>query len=926
MNLRRLFLRLTSWTRRAQDEERMTGEFEEHLALLTAENLRAGLSLDEARRQAVLKFGAVQAIRESYREERTLPLIDTLMQDTRYAMRRLRNSPVFTATTVLTLALGIGATTSIFTLVYAVLMKSLAVANPQELLRLGKESRCCFYGGFSQEGGFAIVSYPLYQYFRDHTEGFEQLAAFSASLPEFGIRRKGSAAPAQSLPGEYVSGNYFDMFGIRAYAGRTIVPSDDRPNVPAVAVMSYRLWRERYSSASSVIGSVFDLSGIPYTVVGIAPPEFFGDSLRPNPPDFFLPLSTEALNDGSNLRRPATHWLDLIGRMKPGVNAVSIQAEMRVELKQWLRSHWSEMSANERALLPEQTLFLSPGGAGITYMREQYERWLHVLMMASGFVLIIACANIANLMLVRGMERRRQLSLSMALGARASRIVRQALTESVLLSLFGGTAGLAIAYIATRLILQYVFPVEGAWSGVPIDASPSAAVLLFAFVVSLLTGIAFGMGPAWLATRVDPIEALRGANRSTARTGSSARKALVICQAALALILLSTSGLLTAALHKLENQDFGFDQDNRTVLNFDPRLAGYGPEKLPMLYQRIQDTFSTIPGVSAVALCIYSPLSGNNWNAEIWVDGRPVPGPKDDIDSSWERVSAGYLDVIGNRVIAGRGITKWDTANSENVAVVNQAFARKFFKNENPIGKYFGHADMEDSRDYKIVGITKDARYRDFGLEQPIYPFFVAPVAQHDHFKQPDSIDADISSHYLQNIVVVTKPGATVSFDRLRQALASVDPSLPVVWIHTLKQQVSDVFRQQRLIARLTSLFGVLSLILSCIGLYGVTAYNAGRRTGEIGVRMAMGADRAHVISLVLKGAFAVIMAGLLIGLPLTFVAGRLLGNQLYGVSPYDPVVTAIALVSLGFCALLASLVPAFRASLISPVEALRVE
>ena len=478
--LRRFVKRLISWAKTQPDAERLPAEIEEHLALQTAENVRVGLSPVEARRQAVLKFGALEAIREDYRDQQGLPFMETLVQDTRHVLRRLRNTPAFTITTVLTLALGIGATTSIFTLVYAVLLKSLAVANPEQLYRLGKGAHCCYLGGYSQDNEFSLVSYDLYKYFRDHTKGFAELAAFEADEPQFGVRRSSGSEPAQSYPGELVSGNYFVMFGITAYAGRMLTPRDDRPNAPPVAVMSYRSWQQEYGSDPSVIGSIFDIDEKPFTVVGITPPGFFGDRLRNNPPDFFLPLNAEPIiGDGGDLNEPDQGWLDLIGRIQPGVKRAALEAQMRVQLKQWLRSHWGEMSANDRAKFPEQTLYLRPGGAGITSMREQYEHWLQILMMASGFVLLIVCANVANLMLVRGLERRRQISLRMALGAQALRLVRQALTESILLSLLGGAAGLAIAFAGTSLILHFAFPTVSGMAGVPIHALPSTAVLLF---------------------------------------------------------------------------------------------------------------------------------------------------------------------------------------------------------------------------------------------------------------------------------------------------------------------------------------------------------------------------------------------------------------------------------------------------------------
>ncbi len=439
--LRRFIKRLNSWATRARDEERLRCEIEDHIARQTADNIRAGLPPIEARRQAALKFGGVETMKEGYRDRRGLPLLETLIQDTRYALRRLRMAPAFTIATIVTLALGIGATTSIFTLVHAVLLKSLPVANPAELYRLGREVRCCYLGGYSQDKEFSIVSYDLYKYLRDNTKGFSQLAAFPSVQHVFGIRRAGRAEAAQSYPGEFVSGNSFAMFGIAAYAGRALTAADDQPGAPPAAVMSYRLWQQRYGSDPTVIGSVFNMDDKPVTVVGIAPPGFFGDTLRSSPPDFFLPLNTEPyVQTASDLNKYDTHWLDLIGRIRPGMIPASVEAEMRVALRQWLLAHWSEMSADDRAKFPQQTLFLSPGGAGITSMRDQYEHWLRILMAVTGFVLLIVCANVANLMLVRGMEGRRQTSLSMALGARVSRVVRQPLIESILLAVFGGAA------------------------------------------------------------------------------------------------------------------------------------------------------------------------------------------------------------------------------------------------------------------------------------------------------------------------------------------------------------------------------------------------------------------------------------------------------------------------------------------------------
>jgi predicted permease len=920
--VRRFLRRLAWWATTRRDEDRLRAEIEEHIALQTADNIRAGMAPAEARRQAALKFGGVEAMKERYREQRGLPSLERLIQDTRYALRRLRLAPAFTASTVMTLALGIGATTSIFTLVYAVLLRSLPVSKPDQLYRLGKKSRCCYFGGYAEENEFSLVSYELYQRFRDHKHGFAELAAFSASQYGLAVRRTGRAETAQPYPGEFVSGNYFAMFGMGAYAGRTLTAQDDRPGAPPVAVMSYRLWQQRYGSDPSVVGSVFDLNGKPFTVVGIAPPEFFGDALRRTPPDFFVPLNTEPLFEG-DLYTPDNHWLDLIGRIRSGVAPATAEAEMRVVLKQWLRLHWSDMTANERAVFPRQTLYLMPGGGGITSMREFYEGWLRILMAVTGFVLLIVCANVANLTIVRGMERRRETSLSMALGAQSSRVVRQALTESILLSLCGGAAGVAIAYAGTQLVLRLAFPAMPGRAGVPISASPSTPVLLFAFGVSLIAGIVFGAAPAWIATSVDPIEALRGTGRGTTRSNSLVRKMLVVFQAALSLVLLSASGLLLEALRNLENQRFGFEQERRIVASIEPRLAGYRGDQLTPLFQRLQDTLARIPGIAGVALCTYSPLGGNNWGAGIRVDGHPEPGPKDENGASWDRVTPGYLGVTGNRILRGRDISEQDTATSRHVAVINEAFARKFFRGEDPMGKHFGQHGIGTEREYEVAGIAEHARYLNVRYDKPVEAFFFLPEPQHDIV---NGKDANPGSHFLRDIVIVTQPGANLSFGQVRQAIASVDPTLPIATVRTMSEQVSSQFTQQRLIARLTSFFGVLSLVLASIGLYGITAYNAERRTAEIGVRRALGASRGDVVRLVLRGAFVLILIGLGLGLPLTLAAARLLRTQLYGMGPYNFGVAAVSVVVLGLAALVASVVPALRASGISPAGALRAE
>src|SRR6267154_3541085 len=466
--------------------EDFSTELRAHLAL-EADRLREeGFDEVEAQRRAHLNLGNLMLQEERFYEASRWAWLDQLRQDIRYSIRQLRNAPAFTLTAALTLALGIGATTAIFTLIHAVLLKSLPVAHPEQLYVIGDAKHTGVYSGMAVD--WDIFSYDLYKHLRDHTEGFDELGAFQADPRRIGVRRTGDPHVAESHIAEYVSGNYFLTFGVRAFAGRAIEADDDRPGAAPVAMITYRTWQERYALDPSVLGATFNMNGTPVTIVGVTPAGYFGDALRSNPPDFWLPLAIEpVVNHGGWVNNPDLHWLYVMGRIKPGVDIKAMEARMQVGLRQWLSDRAGILGPVAAAQIPRQTLHLSRGGSGIGLMRASYSAGLELLMAISGFVLLIVCANLANLMLVRGMERRRQTSLSMALGAQASRLVRQALTESILLSLLGGAAGVIIAFAGTRFILHFAFPPLNGMAGIPIYASPSMPVLLFAFGVSLIT-------------------------------------------------------------------------------------------------------------------------------------------------------------------------------------------------------------------------------------------------------------------------------------------------------------------------------------------------------------------------------------------------------------------------------------------------------
>jgi predicted permease len=853
--------------------------------------------------------------------------MNQLLQDLRHTVRQLRKAPGFTLTAVVTLALGIGATTAIFTLVHAVLLKSLPVTRPDELWRIGKKVHCCNWGGYTQWEEFSLFNNELYHRFKDNTPQFEELAAFQGGAIDLGTRRSGSSDPAVTRTGQYVSGNFFSTFGVGPWMGRVLQPSDDREGAPPVAVMSYHAFKEKYNSDPSVVGSVFLFNNQPFTIVGVAPPGFFGPALKGwGLADMWLPLSAEYLLAGPRARmpQPDSNWLDIIGRVKPGTDPKALETQLRTELRQWQMSHYTDMSVQEKEYLPKQQMFLTPGGAGVTDMREQYQDALRILLIAAACVLLIACANLANLLLARGLRNRQQTSLRIALGASRGRLVRKALVESLLLGVVGGVAGLTVAYLGTSLVLKLAFTGPNTW--VPIKASPSIPVMLFALGVSLVTGVLFGIAPAWITSHSEPVEALRGANRSTMHGSRWSQKALVIGQAAVSLVLISAAVMLAQSLRNLEHQNFGFETEGRYMVSVDAFQAGYKPEQLDLLYRRIFAQLQQIPGVKSVAGATYAPMSGDSWNTGVWIQGQGEHHESEDHGATWTHVTPDFFRTLGNRIVNGRAIDERDRPGAPMAAVVNEAFVQKFLKGENPIGRHFGSGEMKHASDYEIVGVAADMRYVNSGFKDPNRPMYFLSAEQHTPYTKPTEIEMEKGAHYFQNLVIWA-PGKPEGLEmQVRKALARVDPNLPLLDFASYHEVLSRDFDQQDMIAKLTLIFGVLALGLAAIGLYGVTAYSVEQRTGEIGIRMALGAGRATVLGMVLRSAFVQVIIGLVIGIPAAIAAGRALTDQLYAVKPYDPLILSLAVLVLGFAALIAAAVPARRAVNIDPTEALRSE
>jgi predicted permease len=844
----------------------------------------------------------------------------------RYAIRQFRRSPVFTAAAVLTLALGIGGTTAIFTLVHAIMLQSLPASDPARLYRIGDGDDCCVEGGPQDRWG--LFSFSLYERLKAEAPEFEEVTAFQAGGARVSGRREGVDVAARPLRSEYVTGSYFTTLGIRPFSGRLFSAEDDRPSAPPVAVLSHHAWQIVYGADPMVVGTTLVVEGHPFTVVGVAPPGFFGETLQPDPPDLWLPLQQEPLVNGDRalLHQPISAWLRVIGRLRPGATVDGMAPRLTTVLRHWLQyeaGYPAEWMPDLVRLLPRQVLTVVPAGAGIGVMKEEYARSLQILLAVCGLVLLIACANVANLLLARAAARRGQTALRLALGATRRQIVTQALVESVLLALAGGLAGLAVAVGAARLLLALAFHSA---RFLPISVRPAPVVLLFAVGLSLLTGVVFGAAPAWFATRTDPMDALRSLRRVGGDRSSVARTALLVVQAALSVVLVAGATMLAKSLDNLGRQDFGFPVSERVTVSLNRPSATYTVPKLTALYREIEARLDRLPGVRGSGLALYNPLT-DNWGELILVAGHPSPKLNEEASASWDRVSASYLQTLGVPIVRGRYFGPADNESSAAVAIVNEAFVKRFFKHgEDPLGQHFGLDLPENAGTFEIVGVVRDAKFAGFALDRPARPMFYVPLAQNVPYGNPLMATLELQSHFVGGILLVTNASPGMLEPVLTRTLAELDPDLTIISARTLQQRVDLSFDQERAVASLAGLFGVVALILAAVGLYGVTAYTVAQRTGEMGIRMALGADRRSVTTLVLATAFKRVAMGLGLGLPLAVGAGRLLSAQLYGVSYWDPLALGLAVASLAACAFAAAIIPASRAAAVSPMSALRTE
>src|SRR5262245_50099303 len=928
MNWTNLWLRLRAlFGRRAADRD-LRDEVDFHIQMETRKNRLRGAGEAEARRQALLKFGSISRFEEECRDERRVHFLENIVRDFRYTLRMMRRSPGFTTVALTSLALGIGANAAIFTLMNAVFLKSLPVRDPSSLLLLGDARSQGVAASIS--GSVSAFSWDLYKHLRD-ANILESLAAFQSSdNTQASIRRAGwsSASPAVV---KLVSGNYFDVLGVNAAIGRTILPSDDSTSAPATAVVSYRYWKEKLDGNLSAVGSTIDINEKPVSIIGVAPEGFFGDTLKPDPPSFWRPVSSLETGgapanriDAGLVNNPDQHWLYLVGRLKSGDSITQAQVRLTAALQNWMLSReGSNVSADMLQIIKGTYVRLTHAGGGIGHMRRDYFATLWLLLGISALVLLITCANIANLILARGTARRAEGSVRHALGASRWRLVQQSLTESLTLAIAGGTLGLLVASTGARLLINLFF---GGANYVPIQTEPDVRVLVFTLVVSSLSALIFGVLPA-IRVSSDVAMTIRGTSASIKSSALSRRnfglgRTVIMAQVPLAIVGLAGSGSFTRSLGNLSGQRFGFDPANVLIVDVDPVVAGYKDDRLASLYDRIFSRLNAISGVSSASMSLYSPFKGCCWSFSIAVEGF-TPKENEDDGAMLNRVSPRYFETIGTRVLQGRSFDEHDTPTSRAVAVVNEAFVRLYIPDGKPIGKHFGIGDKSTRGDLEIVGVVDNAKYD--RPREAVRPMAFLPLLQLK--PGPGSINTgQYGSNFINAIEVRSTGNRTALAVEVRRVLAEIDPALVLFNMNTVSDNVRQALRQELVIASLAMFFGLLGLVLACVGLYGLTAYMIQRRTGEIGIRLALGADRGNVIGMVIRDALAQGIAGVLIGIPAAFIAVRLVASHLFGVGPTDLQDSVLAAGVLLLCIAIAAFLPAYRASRVDPAIALKYE
>src|SRR5215831_19141161 len=905
MDWLRIFVaRLRSVLGRKRLESDLEAEVNSHLEMLAEENIRAGMSPKEARRAARREFGGIEQTKESYRDRRGVPFLEALLQDLRYALRMFRRNPGFTAVVVLTLALGIGANTAIFSLMNAVLLQSLPVRNPSELVVVQYNDP---QSGRENED----FSYPMYQAFRDKNSVFS--GVFCRSGVDFNATYTGQSERAA---GEMVSGNYFDVLGVQPWIGRLFTQEDDRlPGAHPVAVLSYGYWQTRFGGDTAILGKEILLDTRPMTVIGVTPPDFYGTEIALSP-QIRVPMMMATVFKpvpANRLQSPRHRWLTIMARRMPGVTIARAQAASDVlyhqVLEEELNGLGSKVSEHDKQRALSSRIVLQNGRQGFTHLQAEMGRPLILLFGVTAIVLLVACANIANLLLARSAKRKKEVAVRLAIGAGPRRLIRQWLTESVLLALLGGAAGILLGVWLSQGLIRFLPASVRVALKVPMDAR----VLGFSLLASIATGLLFGLAPAIQISRSSVTAAMHdrvSLGSSESRT-FTLRSALVFAQVALSLPLLIGAGLFLHSLQNLRGINLGFVKENVFLANLNPSLNGYTTNRIRTLYGDLLARVRSLADVRAASLATSSPISGGWDQLSVKVEGYQS-SPDENMSPNAAVVSPGYFATLGIPFIAGRDFTEQDNTSRTNAVIVNQTFARYFFGNSSPIGKHMTTNDEPGAPlDMEIVGLVEDAKY--VRLNEKPRRHFYAALAQ-----APRLFDMTLQ--------VRTTGDPRRIADLIRGQVRELDPNLPIYAATTLQVQIDDSLTGERLTTWLSSAFGILATLLAALGLSGVVAFSVARRTQEVGVRVALGARPSDILRLILSQTALPVLLGLAVGLAGAFAVSRLLTGMLYEVRPSDPLTYAAASLLLGGVAALAAYWPARRAAKIDPVTALRFE
>jgi predicted permease len=888
--------RLAALLRHNQMNTDLEQEMRLHVELRAQQQAERGSELGEAHYIAQRMFGNTLQLKERSRDVWQWRPIEELSQDLRFAFRMMRRSPGFTAVAVVSLALGIGANTAIFSLLNAILLRPLPVRSPEQLVQFNR-----WFG--TQENSY--FPYPHFERFKRSNRTLSGMFAVTG-WGRIGLSYRGQSELANA---ELVSGDYYPVLGVTPLLGRVLTPEDDRPD-NAIAVMSYAYWQRRFGGDRSVVGATVTLNGKPFVIVGVTPPEFFGVKLGDSN-DVTLPLRTiDLVASGDSMwDQPFSTWLLIIGRLKPGVTRQKAQGELNGICQQFQTEVVKQAPPEDRGSAArwarEVRLELLPATNGIKGNLHQFAGSLTILMLVVGIALLIACANLASLMLARAVSRHKEIALRLAIGAARFRLIRQLLTESLLLSVSGGAAGVLLAFFGARALVAMIS------SGAPIDLTPDLRILIFTAAVSLATGILFGVAPALRATKLSLSPALK--ESSGMRSGRRMLdRILVAGEVALSLVLLAGAGLFVRTLQNLWNVNAGYNRENVLMFSADPHHAGQSGTGMVAIYRELLSKIETIPGARSVSLSVVRPIDDEAYFVGLIrsIDGRELPEDRN-IRVATNYVGPGYFATLNTPILLGREFSQKDNESSPKVAIISETFAHKAFPKENPIGRRIGGNAGRTSEDFEIVGVARDVRYGDL-RDSPRSVLYMA-FFQH-------------SGDYGATVEIRYTGGVSALLDQVRAKIRSVDRNLPIFRVKTLDVQARESLARERLMAMLSSLFGILALALASIGLYGLMAYSVTRRTKDIGIRMALGAQQAQVTRLVLRETLLLIAIGVTIGVPAAIAATRLISSILFGVKPTDPTTYAVAASILLLVAGLAGYLPARRASRIDPIVALHYE